>query len=663
MGQAPFSFLAGYYMLSIFRRGIVSKLMLVILAIGLFAIVVTGFGTDGAGGLGGVSGAPTQTLASVGGEEVTSAELTQQINRQLARARQQQPELDMGTFLRTGAFEEILRQLISQKALTAFADANGMTASKKMIDAEIASIPAFRNLAGQFDQQTFLAALRQEEITEDQLRRDLAASLLQRQILVPVGAAAQVPQGLALQYASLLLEQRSGTVGLVPTGAMGAGREPTDAEVAAFYRENSARYVIPERRVLRYALIGPEQVAAAAQPNDAEIQAAYNAAQDRYGAKETRTLSQVVLPDQAAARAFSAKLAAGTSFEQAAAQAGFSAGDIAVGQQTKAEFARLTSDAVANAAFGAARGAVTPPLQSPLGWHIVRVDAINRTAATPLAAARPEIQAQISQRKRTEALGNLVTRVEDALGEGSSFEEVARANGLGVQETPPLTAAGAQPGVAGWRPPAEVLPLLKSGFDMSPDEDPTVETIDGGQRFAVLAVSRVIPAAPPPLAQIRNIVKADLVAKRAADRARAVATALAAKINAGVPAAQAFAQADVGLPPLQTVKARRLEIARPNQPIPPPLAMLFSLPRGKARLVAAPNGQGWFVVHLQTIVPGDARTAPQLVQATRSQFQQFIGQEYADQFTRSIEKGLEVERDEEAIAALKRQLLGGSSAQ
>jgi len=40
-------------MLSIFRRGFVSKIMLVILGIGLLAIVVTGFGTDGMGGLGG----------------------------------------------------------------------------------------------------------------------------------------------------------------------------------------------------------------------------------------------------------------------------------------------------------------------------------------------------------------------------------------------------------------------------------------------------------------------------------------------------------------------------------------------------------------------------------------------------------------------------------
>jgi peptidyl-prolyl cis-trans isomerase D len=647
-------------MLSIFRRGLTAKIMLGVLAIAVFAIVITGFGTDGMGGLGGTTGATGTTLVSAGGEEITSAEVTDQVNRQLDRARQQSPELDLGTFFGGGAYEEILRQLVGQKAMLAFGDEVGIAASKRMVDGEIASIPAFKNLAGQFDAQAFRAAIQREGVSEDQLRRELAASLVERQILLPVAGSARVPQAMAVQYASLLLEQRSGTVGLVPAAAMGVGREPTDAEVASFYRENQGRYTIPERRTLRYAVIGAEQVAAAARPTEAEIAAAYQAQASKYGARETRTLSQVVLPDQAAARAFAAKLAAGTSFAQAAAQAGFSAGDTAVGQQTKVDFVRLTSDAVANAAFAAAPATTTQPIQSPLGWHVVRVDAVNRIAATPLAAVRGELEQEVGQRKLSEALGSKIARVEDALGGGSSFEEVARAEGLVIQETPPITATGQQPGVAGWQVPPEVAPLLKAAFDMAPDEDPVVETIAPNQRFAVLAIGRALPAAPPPLAQIAPIVRADLVKKRAADRAKAVATALVAKINAGVPSARAFAEAGVKLPAPQPVSSRRLDIARPNQPVPPPLAMLFSLPKGKARLLAAPNGGGWFVVHLENSVPGNAGSAPGLVQATKTQFQQILGQEYAEQFTRAVEKRVNVKRNEEAIRALKRQIQGGT---
>ena len=649
-------------MLNLFRRGASSKILLVFLGLALFAMVVTGFGTGG-GGLGDLSVGGGGRIVSVGSEGITEAELTQQVNQQLNQARERQPELDIGTFFRGGAFEEIVRQMIALKAMTSFGREQGIAASKRMIDGEIASIPAFHGLAGRFDPQVFQAALRRENITEQQLRDDIAASLIQRQILLPVAGNAQVPLGMAQQYASLLLEQRTGSVGLVPSEAMATGPEPTQAEINAFYRDQQARYVIPERRVLRYAVIGPEQVRSAAAPTDAEIAAFYKANQARYAAQETRTLSQVVLPDQAAARAFADRIGRGASFADAARQAGFSAADTAIGEQTRAQLSSLASDAVAQAAFSAAEGATTQPVQSPLGWHVLRVEGINRTEGRPLASVRDEIVQQLSAQKAEQALGDLVARVEDALGEGSSFEEVARANGLTVQQSPPITATGQQPGVQDWQLPPELQPLLRPGFEMTVDEDPIVETVTPNQRFAMLDVERVVPAAPPALNQIRDQVRRDLVAQRANERARQLATALANRINAGTAPREAFAAADVALPNVESVTARRVDIARPDQPVPPPLAMLFSLPQGRAKILEAPNGAGWFVVHLASRVAGDSRTNPGLVQATRSEFARILGEEYAAQFTRAVERRLDVERDEEALARVKRQMQGGGPVQ
>ena len=68
-------------MLNFFRRGIVSKLMLGVLGIGLFAIVITGFGTSGLGGLGGIGALSADTLVQVGGEKVTATDMTEQVAR------------------------------------------------------------------------------------------------------------------------------------------------------------------------------------------------------------------------------------------------------------------------------------------------------------------------------------------------------------------------------------------------------------------------------------------------------------------------------------------------------------------------------------------------------------------------------------------------------
>lgn len=646
-------------MLSIFRKGFMAKIMLVILAIGLIAIVITGFGTGGSG-VGGIGGTSGGAVASVGGEELTSARLTDEAQRQLARLRRERPELDMAAFLQQGALEEVFEQLIDLTASAVFARQQGLGASRQLVDRDIASIPEFHDLTGRFDDATFRSVLARENLSEQQVRDDFETRLLQRQLLGPIARSAHVPDAIALQYASLLLESRTGMVGAVPSAAMGAGAEPSQAEIEAFYRTSRARYTIPERRVIRYAMFGPENVAGQAQATEAEIQAAYRS-NPAYAARETRRLSQVVLPE-AEARALAQKVAAGTPFAAAAAQAGRSAADIALGANSREEYTAKSSPAVAAAVFGAAKGATVGPVRGPFGWHVVKVEDVVVSTARPLESVRSELAAQIQQRKAGNALNDLAARIEDSIGE-SSFEEIVAANKLQVKETPPVTATGAAPETAGWQAPPELQPMLEGAFATEPGEDPGVETIQENQRYALVAVTRTIPSTVPPLASIRDRVKADLIVRRASERARAVASSIVAKINAGTPPAQAFASAQVKLPPVQNLTATRRQIAQGGAQVPPPLAMMFSLPRGKARLLPAPDGRGWFVVYLAGIVPGDARKEPALVQAVRSQFGGIIGEEYARQFTSAIGQEVKIERNDEAVRKLKSDLAGPGAAQ
>ena len=84
------------------------------------------------------------------------------------------------------------------------------------------------------------------------------------------------------------------------------------------------------------------------------------------------------------------------------------------------------------------------------------------------------------------------------LADGSTFDEVARANSIAIRETAPITATGATQ--SGQPLPPEVAPLLRTAFEMAEDEDPVVETLGGGESYAVLDIGRIVPAAPPPLA-------------------------------------------------------------------------------------------------------------------------------------------------------------------
>jgi peptidyl-prolyl cis-trans isomerase D len=638
------------------RRKVTSGIVLLFLGLGVIALVVGDLGT-GMGAFGGGGGAQAgEPLVRVEGRRVDETELSDLISRQYAQAYQQNPQLTMQEFIAGGAFDGLLNQLVIGRAIQAWGEAQGLRVSKRMVDREIVNIPAFRNFAGQFDENAFRQALQAQRVTEAQLRDDIASTLMQRQLLLPLTLGARVPEGVARQYAGLLLERRRGAIGVIPSELMEAGPPPSDQELAAFYRANEARFTIPERRVIRYAVFGREQVAGAARATEAEIQQVYRT-DPQYQAREQRRLQQVVLPDQAAAQAFVQRVRGGTDFAAAAQAAGFSAADIALGEQTREGFATATNAEVANAAFGAAQGAVVGPVRSELGFHVIRVEAVSATGARPLETVRAEIARTIEERKTADALNAVITRIEERLEAGASFEEVVRTENLTVVETQPVTMAGAAPGTD-YRLPPEAQPLLAPAFEMEPERDPVVETLVPNQSFALTMVARAIPAAAPPLAQVQNEVRAALMAQRALARARQIADQIVQRIAGGATTAQAFAQAGVRLPPPQPVDSLRLEIAQGGERVPPPLALLFSLPQGGARVLEAPNGAGWFVVHHVERTPGNPDERPELIQATRAQFQTGTGEEYAQQFARAIERASDIRRNDAAIQRARARLSG-----
>lgn len=641
-------------MLASFRRlskSTVGSIVMVLFVLAILAsfaladISNVGSGTIGLGG--------SSSLAEAGNQKITDRDMSQAMERRLSQVRQQNPEADYATI--AGDFDAILESLIDQASLRAFADKNGFVLSKRLIDAEIARIPGTRGLDGKFSEEAYRLLLAQQRMSDTELRQLIGHGLLQRMLLTPVATNARIPVGMATPYASMLLEAREGEVATVPNSVFRAGLKPTDADLQRFYAANRGRYMIPEQRVLRFARMGPEQVAGVA-ASDQEIAAYYNANQSTYGAKEIRVISQAVVPDQAAANAIAARARGGASFVAATAPAGLSAADISVGPQTRDQFAALAGDRVAAAAFAAQSGAIVGPIQSDLGWHVVKVDSIRREGGKTLAQARSEIAAKLTAEKRKEALTDLVTRIEDAISEGSNFTEAAAQAKLPVTETPLITANGAARDNPSFKLPAELAPALRSGFELAQDDEPVVEALADAEGYVLVAPSRIVPAAPAPLPSIRDRVAEDWINQRASERARAVASTIAAKAARGVPLAKAVAEAGVALPPVREVAARRIEL---DANVPAPVRMLFSLGAGKSRIVADPEQRGYSIVKVDKIVPGNALNQPALIGRVQNEFQDAVAEEYARQFVSAVRTAVGATRNDKAIAAAKARITGG----
>jgi peptidyl-prolyl cis-trans isomerase D len=205
------------------------------------------------------------------------------------------------------------------------------------------------------------------------------------------------------------------------------------------------------------------------------------------------------------------------------------------------------------------------------------------------------------------------------------------------------------------------MTVLPAAFQAQPDDEATVTALPKNAGYVFWKLDRTVAAAPKPLAEVREMVVADVKIDQGLKAAKTAADAIAAAVNAGTPMAQALAKAGVPLPAPKPAKARRIDLAQAQGPVPPPLALMFAMPEKRARVLQVANRAGWFIVYLDKIDRGDARTAPGLIQATQQQLSGAIGDEYVQQFAAAVRADIGVKKNAAAIAKLKASLVGGGS--
>ena len=647
-------------MISFIRRFITNPIGAAV-ALGFVALMGLLFVLSDKAGLSGsgASAAKGDVAVTVGTTTISVAELRAAVERDMAQYRQQQPSLDIAQFIAGGGFEPSVEHAIDAAAFRLYAKQQGMVVSKKSVDGIIASEPGLAGLDGKFDQKKYDAALQQIGSTDAQVRADLTDQIVTRHLIIPTIGAVQVPVQLALPYSSLLLEKRSGSIGFIPSQAVPAGPAPSDAELATYYGRNVSRYRVAQRRILRYALVNPATVAAQATPSDAEIAAAYSAQSAKYAPADLRTIVQVVVADQAAATALAAKVRAGTPIEAAARTAGLEPATATDVQ--KAAFAKQSSAEIANAAFAGKVGDVVGPMRAPLGFVVLKIEKQRTQAAKTLAEATPELKAALLTQKTATVLGTLRASFDDALSK-DHFDGLVARNKLTALRTPALVANGADPDAPTVKPDPVIAQIVAAGFAAQAGDEAQTIPLGSDGSFALAQLDKIVPAAPRPLAQIRDVVARDFALDRAQRAARQVAATVVAAANKGTSLAQALGATGLKLPPLRPIAGPRAALLKNPRAVPPPLALLFAMAQNTTKLLEAPEKSGFFVIHLDTIVPGDARGNATVIAGTRSDIGKVIGREYATEFGKAVQRAIGVKRNAAAIAKLKADLLGGASA-
>ena len=574
------------------------KLIAKIITIALFSVLIFSFAIWGIGDIF-MGGGQQQIVAEVGDQEIDQQTFARAFSRELNQvSRRFGNQIDRDQARLLGLDQQVLGGLINRALLEEQAADLELVVTEAQIKERIIAEPAFRDEFGNFDRNRFVQGLYNAGITEASYVQQLKEETRNRQLTGAVIDAVSAPASLVEEFYAYQQERRVADYIVVPTVEAEAVAEPEEESLRSFYDDRGNSFMAPEYRGVTLVNIRPEEVADEIAVSEGELQEAFEARREDFVVPELRNLEQIVFSDEAEALAAYERLQAGEEFVVVAVSVTGSP-PVDLGKSAKGDLLGPLGEA----AFALEGASFTAPVESSLGWHILRVMNIEPGSEPVFEEVRDVLHDQLAREKAVDSIIALANRFDDELGGGASLEDAAAALALTVQRIPEVDNAGLDASGSAVEDLPPLAAFSRTLFDTQEGATSLLtETNDGGH--FVLRVDAVRPAARRPFGEVRAQVEAlwreSERLKLTGARAEALVDALANE----VPIAEVAEQN--GLDLKESAALTRDERAPNRTPARQLAGALFQMDPGEVS--ALPTLSGYIVAQLKEIQPADRST-------------------------------------------------------
>lgn len=514
--------------------------MAVILGLIIVSMVVTLI----PGLMSGTVGGSPDAVASLDGHDITVTDFQREFNE--VTRNQAVPEMMRGIYAR-----QILDQMIFQRALEYEAGRLGIQVTPDEQTDQLKQILPAAWVGGVWQKDRYVDEIQTRMgMTVEQFESAVRDQMLQQkfQRLVTDGltvSPAEIEREFRWRNEKVVIDYV-----LVRPADLAPSIHPSDADLAAWFAKNSARYQIPEKRSARYALLDLAKLRSNTQVGDDVLRAYYTANIDQYKVEnrvhvehilfktigktdaevaEIRQKAEAVLK-QAKSGANFEELAKKYSEDDATKPKGGDLGWI-VDNQTVPEFQQ--------AAFSLPKGSISDLVKTEYGFHIIKV--LDREAAhtKSFEEVRDSILQPVLEQKVNAEANNISDELATAVrrSDRQPLDDLAKKFSLDLGETPPV-AATEPVGPLGNSPD-----LHRALFEMRTGELSQPIQIDSG--FVILTVKDIVPAHQATLAEVHDRVLADYQQEKSVDLAHARAEELAKRAQSGEALDQAAKSLDL----------------------------------------------------------------------------------------------------------------------
>jgi peptidyl-prolyl cis-trans isomerase D len=492
----------------------------------MFVAIVVVFIFWGMGGI--VGGEKAQIVARVNQDVIEPVDFVRTYNH-LLRAYQEvlkdnfKPEMMKMLDLKQRALD----QLIQASLLEHEAERIGLRVDESEVRDSIKSVASFQQDGG-FDKELYIRVLRANNLTPGEFEESERRELLTRKLQDLITAGVHVSE--AEVHDRFQIENDKVNLRFIKFDAPAflSAVTVTDDEVQAYYDKNKETFREPERVRIEYAVYPADKFVEQVEVTDTEVQEYYDAHRSEYEKPERvharhilfKVASDASPEAKEAARKHAeeilGRVKAGEDFaalakqysEDSSAEQGGDLGFFPRGQMVKS---------FEDVAFSLAPGATSEIVESPFGFHIIKVEAKEEAHTQSLDEARGQIVATLKHLKAQDVARTRAAADHDKIAGGMPLAAVAQAAGLTVATPPPFGQYEAISGI-GTNPTLAKAALATHAGEVGP----VVEAPPGSVVFRVI---EHIDAHVPPLGEIRARVEDKVRSEHAQTLAKSKAEA------------------------------------------------------------------------------------------------------------------------------------------
>ena len=197
---------------------------------------------------------------------------------------------------------------------------------------------------------------------------------------------------------------------------------PDDAALREYHTDNELRYTAPEYREVTYLTLTPELVLDQIEISEEELRDEYESRLDEFTRVEQREVEQLLYFDESSALAARARATTGATFAQiAAATNPVNENALAMGAFDRGDL----PDELDQVVFALEPGGFSEPIETDLGWHVLRVAKVIPAGLTSLDEVRDLLRQSLARTHAADELYDMSNRLEDDLASGSDIESAA----------------------------------------------------------------------------------------------------------------------------------------------------------------------------------------------------------------------------------------------